>query len=142
MVDNITAQQPATRSTGRGVNIALWVLQVLVAVGFALAAVAKFTANPQAIAVFQAMGTAGWMPYVIGILEIAGAIGLLIPRLCGLAATAFVALTVGALITHSIWGGDPTPVLVLLVLSAVLAWGRRSTVSALLSGNRLSGNRR
>jgi putative oxidoreductase len=134
MVDNITAQQPATGRTGRATNIVLWVLQVLLAAGFAMSAVAKFTATPQAVAVFEAMGTAGWMPYAIGTLEVAGAIGLLIPRLCGTAAWAFVALMVGAVLTHLMFGGDPTPAIGLLVFSAVIAWGRRSNAAALLAG--------
>jgi uncharacterized membrane protein len=44
------------------------------------------------------------MPYVIGVLAILGAIGLLIPRLSGTAALAFVILMIGAVVSHLIWG--------------------------------------
>lgn len=134
MVDDLATRQGAGEATGRVFNVVLWVLQVVTAVGYALSALAKFTLNAQAVQVFVAMGTVSWMPYVIGVLEVAGAIGLLIPRLSGTAALAFVGLMAGALISHGIWGGDPTPAVMFLVLVVVLAWGRRSTTRALLAG--------
>ncbi|MGH3795868.1 MAG: DoxX family protein [Pseudonocardiaceae bacterium] len=135
MVDNLAATHaPASGSTSRGMNITLWVLQGITALGFVFSGLMKLTGSAQALAVFEAMGTAGWMPYVIGGLELLGAIGLLIPRLSGTAAVAFVALTAGALICHSIWGGFAAPAVVMLILAAVVAYGRRSTTSALITG--------
>jgi len=83
------------------------------------------------VQVFETMGTAGWLPYVIATLEVLGAIALIVPqlRLYGLAALAFVALTVGAVLTHIIWGGSPVSAIVLLVVCAVIAWGRRSNTA-------------
>jgi uncharacterized membrane protein YphA (DoxX/SURF4 family) len=135
MVDNVAATQTPA-STSRGMGITLWVLQGITALGFAFSGLMKLSGSPQALAVFQAMGTAGWMPYVIGVLEILGAIGLLIPWLSGTAASAFVALTIGALVCHAIWGGFAVPAIVMLVLSTVVAYGRRSTMSDLLAGAR------
>ncbi|MGH3851329.1 MAG: DoxX family protein [Pseudonocardiaceae bacterium] len=133
MIDNVaTPQAPGSRS--RSTNTTLWVLQGITAAGFALSSLLKLSGSPEALAVFEAMGTAGWMPYVIGVLEIIGAIGLLIPRLSGTAALAFVALTIGALVCHAIWGGFAAPAVVMLILSLVLAYGRRSTVSDLFAG--------
>jgi putative oxidoreductase len=133
MVDHVAAPQAAS-STSRGMNITLWVLQGIMAVGFVLSGSMKLSGSPKALEVFQAMGTAGWMPYVIGVLEILGAIGLLIPRLSGTAASAFVALMIGALACHAIWGGSAVPAVGMLILSTVVAYGRRSTVSDLLAG--------
>jgi putative oxidoreductase len=133
MVDNVAAPQ-APASTSRSMNVTLWVLQGILALGFGLSGVLKLSGSPQALVVFQAMGTAGWMPYVIGVLEILGAIGLLIPRLSGTAASAFVALTIGALVCHAIWGGPAAPAVAMLIMSAVVAYGRRSAMSDLLAG--------
>lgn len=133
MVDNVATSQ-SSASTSRGMNITLWVLQGILALGFALSGFQKLNGSPQVVAIFEAMGTAGWMPYVIGGLEILGAIGLLIPRLSGTAASAFVALMIGAVVSHLVWGGFPAPAVMLLILSAVVAYGRRSTVSDLLTG--------
>jgi len=131
MVDNLAASQaPSAGSMSRGLNITLWVLQVILAVGFALFALMKFSGAPDAVVVFEEMGTAGWMPYVIGSLEILGAIGLLIRRVAGLAAVAFVALMVGAVLSHLILGvGSPILAIVLLILSALVAYGRWGSMS-------------
>lgn len=136
MADNITASQaPSTGSTSRGANITFWVLQGLLALGFALSGLMKLSGARDAVMIFEAMSAPGWMPYVIGLLEIIGAIGLLIPRLAGVAAVAFVALMVGAVLTHLIVGvGSPVPAIVLLILSAVVAYGRRASISHLLAG--------
>jgi putative oxidoreductase len=134
MANNLTATRTqATGGTGRSMNILLWVLQGITALGFAFTGLMKLTGSPQALAVFEAMGTASWMPYVLGVLELLGAIGLLIPRLSGLSALAFVALTVGAVICHAVWGGFAAPAIVMLILAAGVAYGRRSTTTALLA---------
>lgn len=137
MADHTTiSRPPATGGTSRGRTIALWVLQGVLALAFALSGIMKLSGNPQAVAVFEAMGTATWMPFVIGSLEILGAIALLIRRLAGLAAAAFVALMVGAVITHLIWGGFAVPALVLLMLSVPVAYARRSGIAELAAGLR------
>lgn len=127
MVDKVTAGSAAPAvGTNRGLNIALWVLQVILALAFVGSGVMKLTGDEQSVLIFQEMGTDAWMPYLIGALEVLGAIGLLIPRLTRLAAFAFVALMVGAVISHLIWGGPPALPIVLAVLAAVVAWGRTS----------------
>lgn len=133
MVDNTAVSQvPSAGSPSRGLNLALWVLQVILALAFVLSGLMKLSGSPDAVVVFQEMGTAGWMPYIIGSLEIVGAIGLLIRRVTGVAAVAFVALTVGAVLTHLILGvGSPVPAIVLLILSALVAYGRRASLAQL-----------
>ena len=68
-------------------------------------------------------------------IEIAGAIGLLIPRLCGLAALGLVGVMVGAVIAHLTV--LPPAYLALFpalfgVILGLIAWGRRSRTKALL----------
>ncbi|HEX2248433.1 MAG TPA: DoxX family protein, partial [Arthrobacter sp.] len=79
------------------------------------------------------LGTTGM--YVVGALELAGAIGLLIPRLAGLAGLGLVALMIGAvLITLLLFGASmlafPAAVLVLV---AIIAWGRRRSTADLIA---------
>jgi uncharacterized membrane protein len=117
--------------TRRSAHIALWVLQVLTAAVFVFAAIPKVTADPMAVAGFAAMGIGTAGMHVIGILEIAGAIALFIPRLAGLAGLAFVALMIGAVTSTLVFVGPSMVALpaVVLVASAVIAYGRRrSTV--------------
>ena len=77
----------------------MWCLQVVVAGVFVMAAIPKVTADPQAVAGFTALGLGTVGRYIIGALELAGAIALLIPPLAGLAGLAFVALMIGAVLS-------------------------------------------
>jgi hypothetical protein len=70
----------------------------------------------------------------IGVIELAAALGLLIPRLAGLAATGCVALMVGAVgFTVATMGAAMAvfPAAV-LVLAVVVAWARRHETAALV----------
>ncbi|MGH3549905.1 MAG: hypothetical protein ACRDQU_17705 [Pseudonocardiaceae bacterium] len=58
----------------------------------------------------------------------------MIPRLCGLAGLAFVGMWLVAIGTHLfVIGGSPLPAVVLLVLTAAIAWVRRDRVAALFT---------
>jgi putative oxidoreductase len=116
----------------RWVNIGLWVLQVVAAAGFLMASFTKFTALPEALAVFQEIGFGRVGMYAIGLLELAGAIALLVPRLVGLAGLAFIALMIGAVATQLfvVGSGVANPA-VMLVIVAIIAWGRRDRTAEL-----------
>ena len=123
-----TAEPPATRtSTRRSRNVSLWVLQGLLAAVYVMSALPKLTADPQVVAGFAAIGFGPVGLFVIAVLEIAGAVALLIPRLCGLAALAFVGLMLGAVVATALGVGVGMAALpaTLLVLVAVVAWARR-----------------
>jgi uncharacterized membrane protein YphA (DoxX/SURF4 family) len=123
-------------SRERFVNVVLWVLQGLLAAGFLGSSAFKLT-QP-----YEKLGkTLGWVahfrPPVVRLIaagELLGALGLILPAATGIApiltpiAAAGLAVTmIGALITH-VRLRDPislmAPSAVLLVLSAVVAWGR------------------
>ena len=70
----------------RALTIALWVLQVLVAFLFAGGGWLKLSGAPVMVDMFAMIGAGQWFRIMVGTLEIAGAIGLLIPRLAGFAA--------------------------------------------------------
>ena len=118
---------------GRALNVALWVLQALLALQFAVGGFLKVGGNPAMVEMFADIGVGQWFRYLVGTLEIAGAVGVLIPRLSGLAALGLVCLMAGAALTNlAILGTSPLLPLVLLMVGALVAWGRRERTVALL----------
>ncbi len=116
-------------------QVFLWIVAGLLALAFLAAGVMKLTQPREKLA--SAMG---WVedfnaPTVklIGGLEVLAAIGLILPALTGiapiltpLAATGLVLVMIGAIVTHLRRGEYQMIVAnaVLLVLAAVVAWGR------------------
>lgn len=101
---------------------------------FVSAAIPKLTADPMAVAGFSAMGLGLMGMYIIGTLEVAGAVALFIPRLAGLAGLAFVALMIDAVVATLLTVGAAmvaTPAVV-GVLAAVIACGRRRSTAELM----------
>ena len=116
---------------GRAANVALWTLQVLTAAVFVFAALPKITADPMAVAGFAMMGIGPGGMLTIGLLELAGAIAMFIPRLTGLAALCQVALMIGAVTTTLAYFGPSMvalPAAVLVVVAIIAYARRRSTV--------------
>lgn len=113
-------------------------LQVLLAAVYLFSAVGKISLEPMVVAGFAMMGIGTAGTVAIGVVELAAAVGLLVPRLAGLAATGCVALMTGAvIITASTLGGAMILVpAVVLVLVAVVAWVRRHETVALLRNPR------
>jgi putative oxidoreductase len=116
------------RAPARPVNVALWVLQALLAFQFAGGGLAKLAGSPELVELFASIGAGQWLRYVVGALEVAGALGLLVPRLSGLAALGLAALMVGATVANLfVIGESPWLPLGLLLVSVVIAWGRRAS---------------
>lgn len=114
----------------------LWTLQVLLALVFLMAGVTKImtpAADLVAMMSWVASVPAAAVP-IIGVLEVAGAVGLILPWLTGiqpglvrLAASGLVLTMIGAVITHIAIGEPITqaiPALVLGILAGVVAYGR------------------
>jgi uncharacterized membrane protein YphA (DoxX/SURF4 family) len=116
-------------------TVAIWVLQVLLALAFLAAGLTKVSQPRQRLATSM-----GWVEdfsdngvRTIGALEVLGAVGLLLPALTGvatvlvpLAAAGLAVLMVGAAATHRRRGELPMIGVnaVLLVLAVVVAWAR------------------
>jgi len=82
-------------------NIVTWIVSALVGLAFLMAGSMKTFVQPaEAAAQFETFGLPGGMALFIGICEIAGGIGVLIPRLAGLAASGLVIIMVGAVYSH------------------------------------------
>ena len=116
-------------------NIALWVIQILLALAFGMAGIMKVT-QP----IDRLESRMGWVKDIgprgvrlIGSLEILGAIGLILPAVTGIfpwltpVAAAGLALTmVGAMITHG-RRGEYSSIgmnVVLLILALLVVYGR------------------
>ena len=88
----------------------------------------KLFGEAYAVQIFEDLGTGQWLRIVVGLLEVAGGIGLLVPRLAGLAASCLIALMVGATVSQLFFLSEGfwyTPV-ILGVLLGVVAWVRRT----------------
>jgi len=108
-------------------NLILWVLQIAAALMFLMTGFPKLAGAEQMVRLFNSIGIGQWFRYLTGLLEVLGAVGLLVPRWAGLAALLLACVMVGALVTHLfVVGGSPLMAIVLLVVTAIIAWGRRA----------------
>ncbi|MGI5289754.1 DoxX family protein [Nonomuraea polychroma] len=118
-------------------NLALWICAGLLAVVLLTGGVGKLIVPQKKMAAMRGAGwtadvSAGFLK-VLGVIEVLGAVGLVLPAVTGIApvlvpvaAVGVVVLMVGAMVTHS-RRGEVIPAvanLVYLALAAFVAWGR------------------
>ena len=129
-----TANHPLAIATpGKALNIALWTLQVLVALAFVAAGSGKLFGSADMLALFDAVGIGQWFRYVTGSLEVLGALLLIAPGKTALGAVLLACVMAGAVVAHlTVLHTAPTAPLVLFGLTALIAWGRRSQLAGLL----------
>lgn len=109
----------------KGLLIIGWILAVLLGVMFLAAGAGKFGA--EAGPMFSAWGYAPWFALLIGVSEVLGGIGLLVPRTARWAVIGLTPIMLGAAYTH-VANGEGMDVLrpiIFLVLLWVLWWLRR-----------------
>jgi len=124
-------------SRAKIVNVLLWILQIGAAGMFLMVGFLKLSGAAQLVGLFEAIGLGQWLRYLTGTLEVVGAILLLIPRTSGLGALLLVGVMAGAVMTHVfIVGGSPLMAIVLLVVTGIVAWGRRQRTLNLLGQQR------
>jgi len=110
----------------------LWLAGVFFLVGGA-----KLIGRHDMIELFRSIGVGQWLRYVTGSLEVLGAVLLLVPRLSGLGALLLVGVMLGAVPTHLfVVGGSPLQAIILLIVTGVVAWGRRKRTMNILAGLR------
>ena len=88
--------------------------------------IAKLSGVPQMVQVFEAIGFGQWFRYVTGVVEVGGAVLLLVPT-TGFLGGLLLTVTMGfAVATHVVLiGGSPAPAIVLALLSAFVTWRLR-----------------
>jgi uncharacterized membrane protein YphA (DoxX/SURF4 family) len=117
------------------VNVVLWIIAVALALAFGAAGIMKLTQPRTRLAEKMAWVNdfSDGQVKLIGLAEILGAVGLILPALIGvapvlvpLAAVGLALVMVGAIIVHARRHETPliTVNVVLLILALIVAWGR------------------
>lgn len=118
----------------KGKMIALWIVSGLIAALFLFAGGFKLLKPEMAKTQFVQIGYAAWFAIFIGICEVLGGIGVLIPRVAGLAAACLSVIMVGAVYTvvsHHLPGAVfPAITFVLLIFIAYTRFKSGSAVQA------------
>ena len=105
--------------------VLLWLLQILMAVAFVLIGVVKF-ADPSWARNFARWGYPEGFYMVIGVLEAAGGLALLVPRLTSYTAAMLGVIMIAASLTHWLHGemARVTPPLMYLAVLVIVGVGR------------------
>lgn len=107
-------------------NVAYWILAGLLALTFGFVGFLKLSASPMEVAVFTHFGYPLWFMYVIGAVEVAGALGLVCGRpinvrLPRMAAIGLLIIMIGAIGSHLIF--DPLSMMIPAVVLSTLLIG-------------------
>ena len=106
-------------------HVISWILVVLLAAAYGIAALGKLSGA--ATQMFADWGYQAWFATLIGVLELAGALGLLIPKTTRYAILGLTGIMLGAAYTH-LANGEGMQVLrpaIFLVVLWVVWWLRR-----------------
>ena len=119
-------------------NIVLWILQILLGLLFLFAGTTKFLMSPEQMTEGMPVALPLWFIYFIGICEILGGIGLIVPWLTGikrgltpLAASLLIVIMIGATVISAMIS-IPMAIMPFIVglLLLFVAWGRSRAIAA------------
>jgi putative oxidoreductase len=105
-------------------SVTMWGLSVLLAALFLFASATKLIGVPSVVEGFRHWGFPTWSRFVIGGIELVGAVGLLIPRYAAEAASFLIMVMVGALFTLLHARENFLLPLVVMVLLGAVTWLR------------------
>jgi len=116
-------------ATGRTITVLLWCVQALLAFVFVNAAWAKLAGNPEMVALFTAVGSGQWFRYVTGILELTGAVLIVLPKTRRMGAVVLATVMLGAITLHLfILHVSLTTPGILFLMSGCVVWGASGAV--------------
>jgi len=122
--------------------VVTWLLRIALAALFLGAGLSKLGGEAAMVDMFTDIGAGQWLRYVVGACEVAGAIGVLVPRLSMLAAGCLALLMVGATIANVVLlNTGPFLTVVIFVLAGLTAWLSACRTGTLRPGDRLAGPR-
>jgi len=107
-----------------------YLMIVIPAAIFAMAGGAKIMGVPDVIKSFADMGLPVWFGTFIGVAEVAGAIGLFIPKLREYAAGGLSLIMFGAIFYHLMYGGPPFMAIglfIVMIIVMVRRWPKANT---------------
>jgi len=97
-------------------------LRILGAAAFLAAGGAKLAGVPMMVEVFDHIGIGQWFRVVTGLIEIAGAVALLVPATAAVGgALLSLMMLVAAGVHLLVIGGSPVPALVLMIVTGAVA---------------------
>lgn len=123
----LTSRMPRWQRT------AAWTLQIAVGIIFFNAGISKLIGTEKMIEVFSDINGSGaqQLRQIVGLLEATSAVLLLLPEKAFVGSVLLMVLMGSAIFAHIVLiGGSPIPALVLLGMTAVIAWMRRPSEEA------------
>jgi uncharacterized membrane protein YphA (DoxX/SURF4 family) len=115
----------------RWTSIARWSARLMLAAIFLSAGGFKLLGHPMMVDNFARLGIGQWFRYFTGMVEVAGATGVLLPVLTPFTVLLLGCIMVGAIATHLfIFGSSALPVLIALI--AVMAVAAREQIATVL----------
>jgi putative oxidoreductase len=98
----------------------IWMLAIV----FLVSGSAKLLGLNFEIVAFERWGYPKWFMYLTGVLEVMGALGLLIPRLTSLSSACLALLMIGAVWTHLVHSEWPMMAFatVIMITAAITSW--------------------
>lgn len=119
-------QSKATQYTSLG-------LRLVATVAFLAAGGAKLAGVPMMVEIFEHIGLGQWFRIVTGLVEVSAATALLIPFSAGLGGLLLAITMCFAIFTHLfVIGGSPIPAILLLLITASIAWLNRASILNLI----------
>jgi uncharacterized membrane protein YphA (DoxX/SURF4 family) len=114
-------------------RIGAWTLQGILAAAFLAAGSAKLAGVPFMVDLFEQIGLGQWFRFATGVVEIAGAVALVLPGQASIGALWLGFTMVFAVATHVfVLHTSPVPAIVLGFLNALVVYLRRDELVALL----------
>ena len=114
-------------------RIGAWTLQGILAAAFLAAGFAKLAGVPFMVDLFEQIGLGQWFRYATGVVEVTGAVALLIPGLASIGALWLGGTMVFAVATHLfVLHTSPAAAIVLGLLNTAIIYLRRDELVDLL----------
>jgi putative oxidoreductase len=126
---------------GRAAMITAGALQVLLGFAIAGGGMLKLSGDPAMVEMFDDIGVGQWLRLAIGLLEVAGGVGVLIRRVRALAALCLLVLLIGATVTNIVvLTTSPVVSTVLACVALAILLLRRQELPAAMSRRTVSGD--
>jgi uncharacterized membrane protein len=111
----------------------VWLPRVALALVFVGGGLAKLGGDPAMVAMFDEIGSGQGLRFVVGGLELAGGVGVLVPQLAGLAASGLALLMMGASVVNiAVLETSPVVTVLLLAVAALVVWHRRNRLNPIV----------